>query len=442
MSSTHPDPAPVPASIASYRKGRSNDLLARCREFSAMLDALRAEGDYPTQYRLELLGPLDHEIVVRDPHTSRPKRLVCFDSNSYLGLHLHPRVVAAAHRALDEAGAGTPSAPLLSGTSRWLRELEDVVAAFHGREAALVFPSGYAANVGILTGLLRPDDLAVRDRYVHASLHDGCRFSGARGGVYAHRDAGSAARALARDDGRGGKLLVTDGVFSMHGSVAPLPGLAAVARDAGALLMVDEAHATGVVGATGRGTEELFGLRGRIDVLMGTFSKAAGAAGGYVAGSRDLVDYLRFFARSAVFTASLPAPVSAAVAEAFRLMDEDPAPRERLRRNARRFTASLEALGVAPLATGTPIVAVRVGSQATLLRAGRELYDAGIRCGSVSYPAVPADSCLLRFTVNARHTDEELDRTAETLARVAARHGFLGNVAPGAALDGAPEGPS
>ncbi|MFN7989559.1 MAG: aminotransferase class I/II-fold pyridoxal phosphate-dependent enzyme [Thermoanaerobaculia bacterium] len=441
MSASPPNPAAVPASIAAFRRDRSGDLLQRCREFSAMLDTLRAEGDYPTQYRLELLSPLDHEIVVRDPLTSAPKRLVCFDSNSYLGLHLHPRVTAAARKALDEAGAGTPSAPLLSGTSRWLRDLEEVVAAFHGREAALVFPSGYAANIGILTGLLRPGDLAVRDRYVHASLHDGCRFSGARGGVYAHRDAASAARALARDEGGAGRLVVTDGVFSMHGSVAPIPELASVAHAAGALLMVDEAHATGVVGATGRGTEELFGLHGRIDVLMGTFSKAAGAAGGYVVGPRDLVDYLRFFAHAAVFTASLPAPVFAAVAEAFRLMDEDPGPRERLHENSRRFTSALEALGVAPLATGTPIVAVRVGPQATLLRAGRELYDAGIRCGSVSYPAVPADGCLLRFTVNARHTAEELDRTAETLARVAARHGFLGKAShagPGADSFGEP----
>lgn len=219
----------------------------RCRSFSATLDALWAEGESPTQYRLERLGPLDHEIVVRDPRTARPKRLVCFDSNSYLGLHLHPRVVAAAHRALVAAGAGTPSAPLLSSTSRWLRELEDVVAAFLGRESALVFPSGYAANVGILTGLLSPGDFAVRDRHVHARLHDGCRLSGARGGVYAQRDPASAARALARDGGRGGRLPVTDGVFSMHGRVAPLPELATAARDAGALLMVDEAHPTGVV---------------------------------------------------------------------------------------------------------------------------------------------------------------------------------------------------
>ena len=417
---------PAGTTLASFRRDRSPDLLARCREFATMLDALRAGGAYPTQYRLELLGPIDHEIVVRDPLTSQPKRLVCFDSNSYLGLHLHPRVTAAARRALDEAGSGTPSAPLLSGTNRWLRELEERVAAYHGRETALVFPSGYAANVGILTGLLRPGDFAARDRYCHASLHDGCRFSGARGGVYAHRDPAALARVLARDSSGGGRLVVTDGVFSMHGSVAPLPALRAEATRAGALLMVDEAHATGVLGRTGRGTEEQFGLPGAADVLMGTFSKAAGAAGGYVVGSRELVEYLRFFAHAAVFTASLPATVCAGIAEAFRVMDDEPGLRDRLWRNTRRFTSALVEQGLRPLSCETTIVAVVVGPQERLLAVGRELYDAGIRCGSVSYPAVPADACLLRFTVNARHTDEELDRTAEVLAGVAARHDFLG----------------
>ena len=391
-----------------------------------MLDALRAQGAYPTQYRLELLGPIDHEIVVRDPFTSQPKRLVCFDSNSYLGLHLHPRVTAAARRVLDEAGYGTPSAPLLMGTNRWLRELEETVAAFHSREAALVFPSGYAANIGILTALLRKGDLAARDRFCHASLHDGCRFSGARGGTYAHRDPEALARLLAGEANGGGSLVVTDGIFSMHGSIAPLPALRAVADHAGALLMVDEAHATGILGATGRGTEEHFGMPGKIDVLIGTFSKAAGSVGGYVVGSRVLVDYLRFFARAGVFTASLPSCVCAGITEAFRVMDDEPGLRERLFANTRRFVAALSALGLTPVSTETPIVSILVGSQETLLLAGRDLYDEGIRCGSVAYPAVPADTCLLRSTVNARHTDVELDRTADVLARVAARHGFLG----------------
>jgi 7-keto-8-aminopelargonate synthetase-like enzyme len=202
--------------------------------------------------------------------------------------------------------------------------------------------------------------------------------------------------------------------------------------------MVDEAHATGILGDTGRGTEEHFGMPGKIDVLMGTFSKAAGSVGGYVVGSRGLVDYLRFFARAGVFTASLPSSVCAGIAEAFRVMDDEPGLRERLFSNTRRFVTSLSALGLEPLASETPIISILVGSQETLLLAGRDLYDEGIRCGSVSYPAGPADSCLLRVTVNARHTDEELDRTAEVLARVAARHGFLGR--RGSLAESQPEG--
>ncbi len=410
--------------LSHFRRGRSAGLLDRAHGFSAMLEELKSQGAYPTQYRLELLGPIDHEITVRDPFTKEPKRLTCFDSNSYLGLHLHPRVVLAARRVLDEAGYGTPSAQLLAGNNRWLHELEETVAQYHSREAALVFPSGYSANIGILTALLRKNDFAARDRFCHASIHDGCRFSGARGGTFAHRDPQALSRFLATNTGNGGSLVVTDGVFSMHGSVAPLPGLRSAADKAGALLMVDEAHATGVLGRTGRGTEEHFGMPGKIDVLMGTFSKSAGSVGGYVAGSRVLIDYLRFFARAAVFTASLPSCVCAGITEAFRVMDAEPQLRERLFSNKDRLVTALKDLGVSPISADTPIISIVVGSQETLLLAGRDLYVEGIRCGSVSYPAVPPDSCLLRVTVNARHTDDELDRTAEAIARIAARHNF------------------
>jgi 8-amino-7-oxononanoate synthase len=413
--------------LVAFRRDRSPNLGERWRRFSTMLDGLRDAGQYQAQYRLELLGPIDHEILVRDPFTSRPKRMTCFDSNSYLGLHLHRRVVAAVRRALDEAGYGTPSAQLLAGTNRWLTELEEVVAAFHGREAALVFPSGYAANVGILTGLVGGGDAVVRDRLCHASLHDGCRFSGARSAVYAHRDPVSLDRALARESADGGaRLVVTDGVFSMHGRIAPLPELRRTADRHRALLYVDEAHATGVLGPTGRGTEEHFGLAGSVDVLMGTFSKAAGAAGGYVVGSREMVDYLRFHAHAGLFTASLPAPVCAGVAEAFRVMADEPALRRRLWANTRRFAAALSASGLTVVSTDSPILSIVAGRAERLLAAGRDLFDAGVRCGVVTYPAVPPDESLLRLTVNARHTDEEIDRTATILAEVAARHGFAG----------------
>ena len=420
-----PSPTGEGSPISAFRPDRSPDLRARWRRFSGMLETERAAGRFQAQYRLELLGPIDHQILVRDPFNGRPKSMTCFDSNSYLGLHLHPRVLAAVRRTLDEAGYGTPSAQLLAGTNRWLRELEDVVASFHAREAALVFPSGYAANVGILTGLLGPGDVAARDRLSHASLHDGCRFSGARSAVYAHRDAGALERVLVREaSGPGARLVVTDGVFSMHGNIAPLPELRATADRHRALLFVDDAHATGILGATGRGSEEHFGRPGCVDVLMGTFSKAAGAAGGYVVGSQELVDYLRFHANAGLFTASLPAPLCAGIAEAFRVMDDEPEHRQRLWANTRRFIAALEAQGLSVVSRDTPILSVVAGRAETLLAAGRELFDAGVRCGVVTYPAVPPDASLLRLTVNARHTPEEIDRTAEVVSRIASRHGF------------------
>jgi len=412
--------------LADYYRTKSPDLPDKCHQFGALLDQLRAEGLYQPLYRLELQGPLDHTIRVRDPRSGQERALICFDSNSYLGLHLHPRVLSATRRALDEAGYGTPSAQLLGGTNRWLRELEETVATFHGRASALIFPSGYAANVGILTGLLRSGDLFLADRLAHASLHDGCRWSGAHGGTYAHRDPADLARQLSRAEKVRGRLVVTDGVFSMHGRLAQLRDLRRVTAAHGAYLLVDEAHSVGVLGETGRGLEEHFGMPGAIDILMGTFSKAPGSVGGYVCGDRELIDYLRFYARSCVFTAALPSATCAGITEAFRVMAEEPEHRERLWRAARRLWAGLRQVGFTLEPLESPILTIPVGDLALLLQVGRELFDGGLKVGTVGFPAVPRREGLLRLSVNARHRDEEIDRSIEVLARVAARHGLLG----------------
>lgn len=414
-------------SLADFYASESRDLLDKCARFAAALRWLREARLLQSQFRLKLLGPLDHRIVVEDPETGQRRELTCFDSNSYLGLHLHPRVTAAARRALDEAGAGMPSAQLLAGTHRWLCELEETVAAFHRRPAALVFPSGYAANIGALTGLLRPGDLVARDRFCHASIHDGCRWSGAAAEVYSHLDLAELDAILARAPEAHGRLVVSDGVFSMHGSLAPLPALRELASRHGARLMIDEAHATGVLGATGRGLEEQFALPGAIDVLMGTFSKAPGAIGGYICGSSELCDYLRFYARASVFTASLPPSTCAALSEAFRVMDEEPEHRERLWRATRRLWRGLSDAGFALAPLESPILTLPVGSTSRLFAVSRELYERGLKCGSVSYPAVPQGESVLRLTVCARHEDDELDRAVDVLACVAARHGILGS---------------
>ena len=424
----NPAPADLRSGLADFRRGAGGELFEKCRSFRVFTDELRRHGFFQAQYRVTLEGPLDHTIRVRDPFTGRVRRMLCFDSNSYLGLHLHPRVVDAVQKVLRRTGYGTPSAQVLGGTNRWLRELEETISAFHGREDTIVFPTGYAANIGALTGLLGPEDLVARDRFSHASLHDGCRWSGARfGGTYAHLDLEDLDRLLARDAPRAaGRLVVTDGVFSMHGRLAPLPGLVEVARRHRARLMVDEAHSLGVIGPTGRGLEEHFDCPRSIDVLMGTFSKSPGSLGGYVTGGADLVEYLRFFARPSMFTASLPAPICAGVTEAFRVMASEPEHRERLWANARRLHGRLHAGGLAVPPLESPILPVFLGDEKLLWAASRELFARGLKCGSVSFPAVPRGESILRLTANARHHAAELDRAADLLVSLGRRFDILG----------------
>ena len=404
--------------LADFYDDGSDDIFSKCSRFAAYVREVDAKGLFKSQYRLELVGPIDHRIRVRDPESGQMRELICFDSNSYLGLHLHPRVVQAATRVLGEAGNGCPSAQLLAGTHRWLLELEETVADFHARPAAIIFPSGYATNVGTLTALLRPGDIVARDRYCHASIHDGCLWSGAMAGkAYRHGDLDELQLQLTTPDSTScRKLIVSDGVFSMHGHLAPLPELYRIAKANGARLMIDEAHSIGVLGATGRGLEEHFGMVGSIDLIMGTFSKAPGSVGGYLCASQDVVQYLRFFARASMFTASLPPSTCAGLTEAFCIMREEPEHRANLWRNARRLHQGLCDVGYAMEPLGSPILTIPVGSQSRLLAASRYLYEAGIKCGSVSYPAVPKNRSLLRFSVNARHQAHDLDRTIEVLA--------------------------
>ncbi len=407
--------------------GGGGELFDKCRSFRAFADELRREGCFQSQYRVTLEGPLDHVIRVRDPFTGRSREMLCFDSNSYLGLHLHRRVVDRVRRVLGQTGYGTPSAQVQGGTNRWLRELEETISAFYGRDDTVVFPTGYAANVGALTGLLRAGDLVALDRGSHASIHDGCRWSGARhGGAYDHLDLGDLDRLLTREaPSAAGRLIVTDGVFSLQGHVAPLPGLRKIATRHGARLMVDEAHSLGVFGETGRGLEEHFGLRGAVDVLTGTLSKAPGALGGFVAGRADIVEYLRFFARPSRFTAALPAPICAGLSEAFRVMESEPEHRHRLWENARRLWRRLEQAGLVVPSRESPILPVFIGDERTLRAVSRELFARGLKCGSVAYPAAPRGESLLRLALNARHTEEELDRAADAIEEVARRFGFL-----------------
>jgi 4-hydroxy-2,2'-bipyrrole-5-methanol synthase len=409
--------------LSDFERSESADLFDKSHRFFDWLEQFRQLGVLQTMYRVPLDGPLDHRIHVRDPVSGDLQELICFDSNSYLGLHLHPRVVDATRRALDEAGYGTPSAQLLGGTNRWLLELEREVASFHDREAALIYPSGYQANIGILSGLLRKDDLLVADAYSHASIHDGARFAGCHMAHYRHNDMVDLEDTVKRlSPGARGVLIAADGLFSMHGDLAPLPQMREIATRLGARLMIDEAHSTGVLGATGRGLEEHFGTSGAIDVLMGTFSKAPGSVGGYVCGDRSLVEYLRYFSRPSIFTATLPAAICAGLAEALRVMREEPEHRERLWANSRRMWNGLRALRLDVGATPSPILTVGIGDESKQPLLAVALYRAGLKCGLARYPAVPQGHAILRLTMNARHTEQDIDRTLEVLAGIAHTH--------------------
>ena len=403
----------------AFRRTRNRDLFSKCEHASKRMQEMIRSGDYQARYRPTLTRGLDHRTVMFNPFTDREEEFICFDSNGYLGLQTHPRVVEATRRALDDFGYGTPSVPLLSGTSRHLRELEEAISEFHGREAAIVFTSGYVANVATITALANSTDRVFVDQFAHASIHDAAGWAmGSAPRVFRHNSVEHLQSLLFawRDTEAGGGLVVTDGVFSMQGSVADLPGISAACRESGAYLMIDEAHGTGVVGPTGRGTEELLGCNGAADILMGTLSKAPGTVGGYVCGNQELITFLRFFSNPAVFSCSLPAATCAGATEAFQVMTDDPQPRERLWENVEYMVASLRAVGFDMNDPMSPILPISVKGSERLKQATHELMLRGIRCGPVSFPAVPHGQEILRVTLNARHTRTDMDRCTEAMA--------------------------
>lgn len=413
--------------LDQFADAASSDLFEKCRAFSPWIEGMQSQGLYQRFYRLNLQGPIGRQVTVQD-YRGHQHRLTCFDSNSYLGLHNHPLVTEEVVRVTREMGFGTPSAQLLCGTNKYLLALEEDLARFHARPAAMIFPSGFAANTGILRALLREGDAVLRDQHAHASIHEGCRKSGAGWSkVFAHNNMTSLDRMLARAERQGAqsKLVVTDGVFSMHGELAPLPQLNDLCRKHRARLMVDDAHGLGVIGPSGRGIEEHFDCVGSVDILMGTLSKTLGALGGYVVGSREMIDFLRWFSPSGVFTTTLPAPLCAGVSQALRVMETEPEHRTRLWENIRRFVPPLKEAGFRVSGMDSPIITIFIGAQETLWKVSHDLYDAGIKAGNVIYPAVPRDGCILRLTMNSEHSPEDIDAAVASLITIGRRHGLI-----------------
>jgi glycine C-acetyltransferase len=355
------------------------------------------------------------------------REVLSFSSNDYLGLTHHPRLQAAAERAVREFGVGSGAVRTIAGTLDLHEQLEQDLADFKRVEATLVFQSGFTANTGVIPALAGVEDLLVSDALNHASIIDGMRLSRARREVYPHKDV-AALRAILADAVAHGHpetgqpyrliLVVTDGVFSMDGDICPLPGIVEAAEEHGAAVLIDDAHASGVLGDHGRGTVDHFGMHGRVAIQVGTLSKAVGVLGGYVAGSAPLRELLTQWARPFLFSTSHPPAVTAACIEAIRVMREEEGLFERLWANTRRFKAELRRLGFDTGASETPITPILVGEAAAAIRFSDRLFDAGLFATSVVYPTVPLDGARLRTIVTAAHTDEHLDRALETIGRV------------------------
>ena len=354
------------------------------------------------------------------------KDVINLASNNYLGLTTHPKLREAALEATRRYGVGSGAVRTISGTMSLHIELEERIARFKNVEACVVFQSGFAANAGTVAAVLTPEDHIVSDELNHASIIDGCRLSRAKIHVFPHKDTAAAERKLAELDGQPGrKLLITDGVFSMDGDIGPLPGLVEAAEKHGAIMMVDDAHASGVLGRNGRGTVDHFGLHGRVHIQVGTLSKAIGVLGGYVCGSRALIEFLYHRARPFLFSTSHPPAVAAACMAAFDVLEEEPERIQKLWDNTRYFKQGLRAAGFNTGVSETPITPVIVGEARTAHALSAALFENGVLATGIGFPTVPEGRARVRTIVTATHTREDLDRALEVFARVGRNLGIL-----------------
>ena len=390
------------------------------------LAELRAKQLYrPLRVMSSAQGP---EVIVDG------RACISFSSNDYLGLTHHPRLRAAALAAVESFGAGSGAVRTIAGTMSLHEELESTLARFKHTEAVLTFPSGFGANTGVIPAITGEADLIVSDSLNHASIIDGMRLSKAPRVIYPHADVAAVRAALAearragRADGAGAHrliLVVTDGVFSMDGDIAPLPAIVAAAEEFGAAVMVDDAHASGVLGAAGRGTVDHFGLHGRVAIQVGTLSKAVGVLGGYVAGSQDLHDLLVQRARPILFSTSAPPAVAAACLEAIHVLEDEPELHERLWANTRRFKAELKRLGFDTGVSETPITPVMTGDSALAARLSGRLFEEGVFAQPIVFPTVALDKARIRTIVTAAHTEAHLDRALAVFDRVGHELGLI-----------------
>jgi len=369
------------------------------------LDQLREQGVFRP---LRVLGSAQDTEVLVDG-----KRVLNLSSNNYLGLTTHPRLKRAMITATEEWGAGSGAVRTIAGTMTIHEELERRLAEFKHTEASLVFQSGFTANLGVLQSLVKEGDVIISDELNHASIIDGIRLSKAERSIFKHRDMDDLERHLEKHRDKRVKLVVTDGVFSMDGDIAPLPAIVERAERFQALVMVDDAHASGVLGKNGRGSVNHFGLDGRVDLQMGTLSKAIGVLGGYVAGAQPVRDFLIHRARPFLFSTSHPPGVAAACIAAIDVLIAEPERIDQLWKNTKRFKDGLKRLGFETGASETPITPVIVGKGAVAMQLSDRLFSLGVFAQGIGYPTVPEGRARIRTIVTSGHSDAQLDRALD-----------------------------
>ncbi len=391
------------------------DIFEKCKKFTAAREAMKA-GLYP--YFRVIESAQEPEVVVDG------KRMIMIGSNNYLGLTNDPRVKEAAIEALRKYGSGCAGSRFLNGTLDIHVNLEEKLARFMRKEAALVFSTGYQTNLGVISALAGKDDVVLIDKMDHASIIDGCRLSFSEIKKFKHNDMEDLERLLRQYNDKG-KLIVVDGVFSMEGDIVNLPEIVKLAKKYNARIMVDDAHGIGVLGKTGRGTAEHFGLEGEVDLIMGTYSKSLASIGGFIAASESIIHYVKHFARSLIFSASPPPASIASVSAAIDIIESEPERREWLWKNTSKMLNGFKALGFDTGDSQTPIIPIIVGDDMKAFRMARMLHDRGIFANVAVSPAVPNGRALIRTSYMATHTDEQLDKVLEAFKEVGKEIGII-----------------
>ncbi len=381
----------------------------KAREFMAV-------GMYP--YFRVIESAQDPEVIING------KRMVMVGSNNYLGLTNHPKVKEAAVEAVKKYGSGCAGSRFLNGTLDIHVKLEEKLARFMRKEAALVFSTGFQVNLGVISALVGKNDTVIIDKMDHASIIDGCRLSYGEVKKFRHNDMSDLERVLADANGKG-RLVVVDGVFSMEGDIAKLPEILRLSRKYGAGLMVDDAHGIGVLGTSGRGTAEHFGLEQEVDLIMGTYSKSLASIGGFIAGSEDIVHYIKHFARSLIFSASPPPSTVASVSAALDIIEREPERIQKLWENTRYMLKGFKDLGFDTGNSETPIIPVMVGEDETAFKMAMMLHDEGVFANVAVSPAVPSGKALIRTSYMATHTREHLDQVLDAFKKVGGAMGLI-----------------